>query len=88
MDAEHALRNRETVRRWWNDHSYFTCMKRVDGVECPVFYEMEVPTIPTITSILGEAQTESTSTGFTIDGRRATPEKKGIVIEGRKKVIH
>ena len=87
MDAEHALRNRETVMRWWNDHIYFTCMQRVDGVQCPVFYEMEVPTIPTITSILGEAQTEGKSNGFTIDGRRATPEEKGIVIEGRKKVI-
>ena len=88
MDAEHALRNRETVMRWWNGYLYFTCMQRVDGVQCPVFYEMEVPVIPLITGIPDEVQTEGTSTNFTIDGRRATSEKKGIVIESRKKVIH
>lgn len=87
MDAEHTLGNRETVMRWWNGHLYFTCMQRTDGVQCPVFYEMEVPVIPPITGIPDKVQTEGTSTNFTIDGRRATSEKKGIVIESRKKVI-
>lgn len=85
-DADHLLR-REQVMRWWRGHLFFSCSRMVEGEERAVFYEMEVPDIPIPSGLDVPSLLHAPAATFTLDGRKALPGQKGIVIEGADKVV-